>query len=321
MQKPMQPNQSSQSNQPSQQDTPISLFTVYLKGMAMGMADIVPGVSGGTIALITGVYNRLITAISSVDVQLFKIWKSKGLLKGFVDVWKHLDATFLLCLFLGIGTSIITLAGFITRMLTEQPLKIWSLFFGLVIATVVVLLAEIKHWSWQRVVLFILGVVIALGISSMPMLQTGTPSLPYLFFAGAIAICAMILPGVSGSFILLLLGAYQAVLDAVHGRDFVTIGVVMMGMVTGLLLFSKFLKWLLSTHYQATLVVLTGFIAGSLVKIYPWKVEVDGVVNNVMPSAYPTGANCGSSLFLMLIGAGIVFVLSWWGKRHNGGHK
>ncbi len=294
-QKPKQSNQSSQSEQPkhqtsqsSQQDTPISLFTVYLKGMAMGMADIVPGVSGGTIALITGVYNRLITAISSVDVQLFKIWKSKGLLKGFVDVWKHLDATFVLCLFLGIGTSILTLAGFITRMLD---------------------------------VLFILGVSMAVTISSMPMLQTGTPSLPYLFFAGAIAICAMILPGVSGSFILLLLGAYQAVLDAVHGRDFVTIGVVMMGMVTGLLLFSKFLKWLLSTHYQATLVVLTGFIAGSLVKIYPWKVEVDGVVNNVMPSAYPTGANWGSSLFLMLIGAGIVFVLSWWGRRHHSEHK
>ncbi len=304
-----------------QSDSVMTLFVVYLKGIAMGMADIVPGVSGGTIALITGVYSRLIDALSSVDMQIWQLWREHGLVKGLVKVWQHLDATFLLCLLLGIATSFATLAGTISHLLVAEPLKIWSLFFGLVVATVVVLSLEIKRWNWQKVVLFILGMLMALAISYASMvnlqLNTGAPSLFYLFFAGAIAICAMILPGISGSFILLLLGAYQAVLTAIHTRDITTVAVVMMGMLIGLLTFSKFLRWLLHHHYQATLALLTGFIAGSLLKIYPWKVEVDGVVHNVMPSAYPTGAEWGSSLLLMVIGAVMVFALSWVGNKKS----
>ncbi|MCH1781371.1 DUF368 domain-containing protein [Psychrobacter glaciei] len=302
-------------------DSPKQLLGVYFKGMAMGAADIVPGVSGGTIALIAGIYERLINALSSIGPHLWQIFRQEGGIKGLVAVWRQVDATFLLCLLLGIATSFLTLAGMIKHLLDNEPLLIWSFFFGLVVATVFILLSEIKRWNIGRAVLFIIGIVTAVTISSLPLLTT-TPSLPYLFFAGAIAICAMILPGISGSFILLLMGAYDTVLEAVHTHDFTIIFTVMAGMATGLLLFTRALKWLLSRYYQATLALLTGFIAGSLVKVWPWKVDALGSLNseaitNVMPWQYPTGAHWLSTVGLMLLGAILVSLLSWWGNRTN----
>lgn len=302
-------------------DSPKQLLGVYFKGMAMGAADIVPGVSGGTIALIAGIYERLINALSSIGPNLWQIFRQEGGIKGLVAVWRQVDATFLLCLLLGIATSFLTLAGMIKHLLDNEPLLIWSFFFGLVVATVFILLSEIKRWDIGRAVLFVIGIVTAVTISSLPLLTT-TPSLPYLFFAGAIAICAMILPGISGSFILLLMGAYDTVLEAVHTHDFTVIFTVMAGMATGLLLFTRALKWLLSRYYQATLALLTGFIAGSLVKVWPWKVDALGSLNseaitNVMPWQYPTGAHWLSTVGLMLLGAILVSLLSWWGNRTN----
>ncbi|WP_440463756.1 DUF368 domain-containing protein [Psychrobacter sp. ASPA161_6] len=302
-------------------DSPKQLLGVYFKGMAMGAADIVPGVSGGTIALIAGIYERLINALSSIGPHLWQIFRQEGGIKGLVAVWRQVDATFLLCLLLGIATSFLTLAGMIKHLLDNEPLLIWSFFFGLVVATVFILLSEIKRWNIGRAVLFIIGIVTAVTISSLPLLTT-TPSLPYLFFAGAIAICAMILPGISGSFILLLMGAYDTVLEAVHTHNFTIIFTVMAGMATGLLLFTRALKWLLSRYYQATLALLTGFIAGSLVKVWPWKVDALGSLNseaitNVMPWQYPTGAHWLSTVGLMLLGAILVSLLSWWGNRTN----
>lgn len=302
-------------------DSAKQLFAVYVKGMAMGAADIVPGVSGGTIALIAGIYQRLINALGSIGPNLWSVFRRQGGTKGFMEVWRQVDATFLLFLLLGIGTSIVTLAGIIKGLLDNQPLLIWSFFFGLVVATVLILLSEIKRWNAARAGLFVVGLVVAVVISSLPLLA-GSPSLPYLFFAGAIAICAMILPGVSGSFILLLLGAYDTVLEAVHTFDLTTIITLMAGMLTGLLLFTRMLKWLLSRYYQATLALLTGFIAGSLVKVWPWKVDALGslnaeVINNVAPWAYPTGAHWLTTLSLMLLGAVLVSLLSWWGHRTN----
>jgi len=302
-------------------DSPKQLLGVYFKGMAMGAADIVPGVSGGTIALIAGIYERLINALSSIGPHLWQIFRQEGGIKGLVAVWRQVDATFLLCLLLGIATSFLTLAGMIKHLLDNEPLLIWSFFFGLVVATVFILLSEIKRWNIERAILFIIGIVTAVTISSLPLLTT-TPSLPYLFFAGAIAICAMILPGISGSFILLLMGAYDTVLEAVHTHDFTVIFTVMAGMATGLLLFTRALKWLLSRYYQATLALLTGFIAGSLVKVWPWKVDALGSLNseaitNVMPWQYPTGAHWLSTVGLMLLGAILVSLLSWWGNRTN----
>ncbi len=302
-------------------DDPKQLLGVYIRGMAMGAADIVPGVSGGTIALIAGIYERLINALGSIGPNLWQIFRQQGGLKGLLAVWKEVDATFLLFLILGIATSFATLAGMIKYLLDNQPLYIWSFFFGLVIATVLILLSEIKRWNIGRVALFAFGLIVAVVISSLPLL-TATPSLPYLFMAGAIAICAMILPGVSGSFILLLLGAYNTVLEAVHTLNFTIIFTVMAGMATGLLLFTRALKWLLSRYYQATLALLTGFIAGSLVKVWPWKVDALGTLNsdaitNVMPWQYPTGAHWLTTLGLMVLGAVLVSLLSWWGTRSN----
>lgn len=302
-------------------DSPKQLFGTYVKGMAMGAADIVPGVSGGTIALIAGIYERLIGALSSIGPSLWQIFRKDGGIKGLLAVWRQVDATFLLCLLLGIATSFITLAGMIKHLLDNEPLLIWSFFFGLVIATVVILLSEIKRWNLARAGLFIIGLVAAVIISNMPILTT-TPSLPYLFFAGAIAICAMILPGISGSFILLLMGAYDTVLEAVHTFNLTVIFTLMAGMLSGLLLFTRLLKWLLSRYYQGTLALLTGFIAGSLVKVWPWKTDVLGALNaeastNVMPWHYPTGAHWLSTLGLMVLGAVLVSALSWWGQRSN----
>ena len=287
----------------------------------MGAADIVPGVSGGTIALIAGIYERLINALGSIGPNLWTIFRQEGGIKGFAAIWRQVDATFLLCLLLGIATSFATLAGIIKHLLDNQPLLIWSFFFGLVVATVFILLSEIKRWNIGRVALFATGLIAAIVISSMPLLTT-TPSLPYLFFAGAIAICAMILPGISGSFILLLLGAYDAVLEAVDTMNLSAIFTVIAGMAAGLLLFTRALKWLLSHYYQATLALLTGFIAGSLIKVWPWKVDALGSLNteavhNVMPWQYPTGAQWSTTVGLMLLGAILVSLLSWWGNRTN----
>lgn len=315
----LNPTSLSQDNPKPLNDSTKQLLGVYIKGMAMGAADIVPGVSGGTIALIAGIYERLINALGSIGPSLWRVFRQQGGIKGLLSVWRHVDATFLLFLLLGIGTSVVTLAGIIKNLLDNQPLFIWSFFFGLVVATVVILLTEIKGWNAARAGLFIIGLIAAVGISSMPMLTT-TPSLPYLFFAGAIAICAMILPGISGSFILLLMGAYDTVLEAVHTFNLSVIVTLMAGMVSGLLLFTRLLKWLLSRYYQGTLALLTGFIAGSLVKVWPWKTDALGMlnteaVNNVMPWHYPTGAHWPTTLGLMLVGAVLVSLLSWWGHQ------
>ncbi len=310
-----------QDTVPVRTDSPKQLVGIYVRGMAMGAADIVPGVSGGTIALIAGIYERLINALGSIGPNLWTIFQQEGGVKGFAAIWRQVDATFLLCLLLGIATSFATLAGIIKHLLDNQPLLIWSFFFGLVVATVFILLSEIKRWNIGRVALFATGLIAAVVISSMPLLTT-TPSLPYLFFAGAIAICAMILPGISGSFILLLLGAYDAVLEAVDTMNLSAIFTVIAGMATGLLLFTRALKWLLSHYYQATLALLTGFIAGSLIKVWPWKVDALGSLNteavhNVMPWQYPTGAQWSTTVGLMLLGAILVSLLSWWGNRTN----
>ena len=304
---------------PIYKNSPKELLGVYVRGLAMGAADIVPGVSGGTIALIAGIYERLINALSSVGPNLWQVFRQEGGIKGLIAVWRQVDATFLLFLLMGIATSLATLAGVIKQLLDNQPLMIWSFFFGLVIATVFLLLSEIKRWNIGRALLFLLGVASAVIISSLPLMNT-TPSLPYLFVAGAIAICAMILPGISGSFILLLMGAYDTVLEAVHTLNFAIIFTLVAGMATGLLLFTRMLKWLLSRYYQATLALLIGFIAGSLVKVWPWKTDALGTLNseaiyNVMPWHYPTGAEWLTTLSLMLLGAILVTALSLWGRR------
>ena len=177
----------------------------------MGAADVVPGVSGGTIAFISGIYEELIDSISKVNLKTLKLWKQEG----FLSMWRELNANFLVSLLIGIGLSIVTLAKLIRHLLENQPILIWSFFFGLVLASIIYVAKQITRWNLGAIILLLIGTFGAYFITTLSP-QTADASYPYVFMSGALAICAMILPGISGSFILLLLGMYKPVLDAIH---------------------------------------------------------------------------------------------------------
>jgi len=233
----------------------------------MGAADVVPGVSGGTIAFISGIYEELLNSISAINLQRIKDLKEGGISK----VWNEINGNFLVLLLSGIAVSVVSLAKGISYLLKNEPILLWSFFFGLVLASVVFVGKQINKWSIPTFVLLFLGAVIAYMITIVEPLISDTPSLFFLFLSGALAICAMILPGISGSFILVLLGAYSYILEAIHTRNLQVIATVGLGAIVGLLSFSKILKWLFSRYKNFTLAGLTGFIIGSLNKIWPWK--------------------------------------------------
>ena len=242
-------------------------LVIGLKGMAMGAADVVPGVSGGTIAFISGIYEELLGSISNVNLKLLKTLKQEGLKAA----WKQVNGNFLAALFIGIFVSIISLAKAIKYLLENEPILLWSFFFGLVLASIIYIAKQITKWNVVSVIVLILGAFLAYYITTLNPLVSENSSPIFIFLAGAIAICAMILPGISGSFILVLLGAYKPVLDALNNKDIKTILVFMAGAVVGLLTFSRILKWLFKHYKNITLAALTGFIIGSLNKIWPWK--------------------------------------------------
>ncbi|MDA9316643.1 DUF368 domain-containing protein [Polaribacter sp.] len=242
-------------------------FVIGLKGMAMGAADVVPGVSGGTIAFISGIYEELLSTISNVNLSLLRTLKTSGI----KTAWKQLNGSFLTALFLGVFVSIVSLAKVIKNLLESQPILLWSFFFGLVLASIIYIAKQISNWNFKAFLILVLGAALAFYITTLNPLVSENSSSLFLFLAGAIAICAMILPGISGSFILVLLGAYKPVLEAVNNRDFKIILTFMAGAVVGLLTFSRVLKWLFTKYKNLTLAVLTGFIIGSLNKIWPWK--------------------------------------------------
>ncbi len=280
----------------------------------MGAADVVPGVSGGTIAFISGIYEELIDSISNVKVSTFKLWKEEG----FTSMWKSLNGNFLLSLLVGIGISIISLARLIKYLLETQPVLIWSFFFGLVLASIIYVAKQIERWNVGTMILLISGALVAYFITTLTP-QVTDASYPYIFLSGALAICAMILPGISGSFILLLLGMYKPVLDAVHDRNIGLLTTLMAGAVIGLLSFSRLLKWLFNHYENMTLAVLTGFIIGSLNKIWPWKQvlraeEINGKIKileeiSVLPQSYPGEAQLGYALLLAAIGFAFILLL------------
>ncbi|MFY9242856.1 MAG: DUF368 domain-containing protein [Polaribacter sp.] len=242
-------------------------LVIGLKGMAMGAADVVPGVSGGTIAFISGIYEELLGSISNINLDLFKTLKKRG----FKAAWNQLNGNFLASLFIGIFISIISLAKAIKYLLENEPILLWSFFFGLVLASIIYIAKQITNWNFISILVLILGAFLAYYITTLNPLVNENSSLLFMFLAGAIAICAMILPGISGAFILVLLGAYKPILTAVDERDFKTIAAVGLGTIIGLLSFSKVLKWLFANYKNYTLAALTGFIIGSLNKIWPWK--------------------------------------------------
>ena len=199
----------------------LQYFILALKGMAMGAADVVPGVSGGTIAFISGIYEELISSLSNIGPKLLSIFRKEGV----KATWKALNGNFLLAVFTGIAISVISLARLISWLLVNEPVLLWSFFFGLVLASVFFVAKGIKQWNIAVILFFAVGAVLAYFITSLPPSEN-TGSLPYLFLSGALAVCAMILPGISGAFILVLLGSYKTILDAVHERDLVIIATV-----------------------------------------------------------------------------------------------
>jgi putative membrane protein len=245
-------------------------LVIGLKGMAMGAADIVPGVSGGTIAFISGIYEELLGSISAIKFSLLKQLKEEGI----ASVWKAINGNFLTALFLGIFMSILSLAKGIKWLLENEPILLWSFFFGLVLASIIYIIKQITEWKVGSYVGLVIAAGLAYYITTLNPLVSENSSPLFLFLAGAFAICAMILPGISGAFILVLLGAYKPVLTAVNNRDFFTVAAVGWGAVVGLLSFSKILKWSFKNYHNQTLAALTGFIIGSLNKIWPWKLTL-----------------------------------------------
>lgn len=239
---------------------------LFIKGLAMGAADVVPGVSGGTIAFITGIYQELIDAIKSVGPNTVVILFREGPLA----CWRSFNGTFLLVLLSGIAVSVLSLARLISDLLVTHPVLIWSFFFGLIVASIVHMAKQIRQWRVQDLLGLLGGAAFVLFLSSTA-LTVQSPSMWMVFFSGAIAICAMILPGISGSFILLLMGMYQSIIGAIKDLDLMVIATFGSGAALGLLGFSRFLSWLLHRYYQLTLSVLTGFLIGSLYVVWPWK--------------------------------------------------
>ncbi|MCB5162031.1 DUF368 domain-containing protein [Marinomonas algarum] len=240
---------------------------VYLSGVLMGAADVVPGVSGGTIAFILGIYDRLIAALSGVNKQSVMY-----LLTGnVVALWRHFDGAFLLPLGAGILSSIFLIAGLITHLLDSYPSFLWSFFFGLILSSAYFLIQEIQGFSARHLGVMVIGAIIGASLSLLVPTQFNT-SMLMVFASGMIAICAMILPGISGSFLLLMMGMYGFVLSAVKGLDITIIMVFAAGALVGLLSFSKVLNYLLTHARSMTLALLTGIMLGALVKVWPWKV-------------------------------------------------
>ncbi len=280
----------------------------------MGAADVVPGVSGGTIAFISGIYEELITSINNVNLSLFKTLRTEG----FKAFWNKVNGNFLLALLTGIAISVLSLAKFISWLLENQPIPLWSFFFGLVLASIFLVGKEIKKWTPGTILILILGAAIAYYVTTLPPSEN-IDSLPYLFFSGALAICAMILPGISGAFILVLLGSYKTILDAVHERDLKVVITVGLGAIFGLLSFAKLLKWMFTHYKNLTLALLTGFIAGSLNKIWPWKETLESKLfgdklvvlkeQNISPYAFEGDSQIMFAILLAITGFSLIFIL------------
>ena len=292
----------------------LQYFIITLKGMAMGAADVVPGVSGGTIAFISGIYEELISSINQIGPAVIKTLPKQGI----AATWKEVNGKFLLSIFLGIAISVITLARLISWLLVNEPVLLWSFFFGLVIASVIFVARAISKWRLVTLLMLFAGAAIAYYITQLPPVEN-TASLPYLFLSGALAICAMILPGISGAFILVLLGSYKTVLDAVHERNLLTLATVFVGAIFGLLSFARLLKWMFQHYKDITLALLTGFIIGSLNKIWPWKIVIESRVfdekiipvleENVSPLNYPGEPQLLWAILLAIAGFSLIFML------------
>jgi putative membrane protein len=241
-------------------------LAVAFKGFGMGAANVVPGVSGGTIALLTGIYSNIVNALNAVTEK--QTWQA--LLKGqFREFWRLISGDFLVALLLGVLVSVFSLAKVVTYCLAFYPILTWAFFFGLILASTVIMFRDVKDLCWKDAVFIVVGIVIGVVVCTLSPTQT-TDDLWFIFVCGALSICAMILPGISGSFILLVMGKYEYVMQAVSELNWPIIIVFALGCVVGILAFAKFLHWLLARWERQTLLVLLGFVLGSLIRVWPW---------------------------------------------------
>ncbi len=284
----------------------------------MGGADIIPGVSGGTIAFISGIYEELITSIKSINLETLKLIGTGR----FLEFWKRINGRFLIVLLSGILVSLISLANLVTSLMETHPIQLWSFFFGLIVVSALVVSRDIQKWTGMVVISFSFGCLIAFLITQI--VPGETPhTIPWIFFSGAIAICAMILPGISGSFLLIMMGKYLFIIKALTEFDLKVILVFSTGCLLGLMTFSRVISWLLKKYKDFTIALLAGFMIGSLNKVWPWKqtistfIDRHGVVKpmiqeNILPNTYHA---LGYETFLwqailfFVLGVGVVFLL------------
>ena len=305
--------------------TPKGTIGIYLRGLAMGAADLVPGVFGGTVALITGIYEDLVGTLSRIGPGLLWVWRQHGL----GACWKQANAGFLLVLGLGILTSVVSLSRVIVWSLDQHPIPVWSFFFGLIVASGLVLSGRVGRWSQSALWSAVAG---ALGGYLLTSLEpsAASPSLLFVLSGGAAAITAMILPGISGSFILLILGLYHEVLRALHEWDIGFLATFLAGCILGLMLFSRVLNWLLHHRRDCTLAALTGMLFGSLHQVWPWRQVVSYRIDSsgemvplaehsLAPHHYADllGADprLGMAVLCMGLGLALVLVPEWWARR------
>ncbi|MBK5279843.1 MAG: DUF368 domain-containing protein [Bacteroidia bacterium] len=291
---------------------------LYLKGISMGAADVIPGVSGGTIAFISGIYEELIDSIKSIDIEAFKLLFRFQI----ISFWEKINGNFLIVVLAGIVTSLLSLAKLMTYLLEHHPIPVWSFFFGLILVSSPLIIRDIKKWNFATVIMGIAGVAIAYSITILSPTETPT-HFPFIFLSGALAICAMILPGISGAFILLLIGKYEYMIKALIGFDIPVILVFVTGAFIGLLAFSRLLSWIL-THYRfPTLALLAGFMIGSLNKVWPWKeitafrinsegLQVPALDRSILPAQYFEKTGHDPLLFqaVLFVALGIFLVVA-----------
>lgn len=284
---------------------------VALKGFAMGAANVIPGVSGGTIALLTGIFNELIEALNAI--MSVSTWKL--LIKGqFKEFWETIHGTFLLWLAIGVIISVFSLAKLMEYVLAHHPVQTWAFFFGLIVVSAVFMLSDIKGWKGKEVAWLVLGIALGAFICLLSPTET-TSDMWFIAVCGAIAICTMILPGISGSFILVLLGKYEYIMKAVSDLDIPVLLVFAVGCVIGIVAFSKFLHWLIGKYEKQTLLVLIGFTIGALVKVWPWADKAACEAANVLNGQPVEALHIGGAVLWALIGAGLVLALELFSKR------
>lgn len=315
----------------------LDYLVITLKGLAMGAADVVPGVSGGTIAFISGIYEELIESIDNLKLSALKTWKTEG----FKAAWKSINGNFLLALFSGIAISILSLAKIIKWLLANKPVLLWAFFFGLVLASILYVAKQITKWNTKTIIAIVIAAIISFYITLAKPFASPDSSV-YLLFCGFIAIIAMILPGVSGAFILLILGAYQTAIDTINNlieglstgnfdlfKDailkFFMLG---LGAIIGLKVFSKVLNWMFKHQKNTTLAILTGFMIGSLNKIWPWKKvltwrtnshgeQVALVDRSISPFKFEGDNQLALAIGLMVVGFATILILERFSNKNK----